>query len=304
MKKKTLLREAFREIRHSSSRFLSILAIVAIGCGFFSGVKAGCPDMKLTAQTYFDEQNLADIHLLSTWGFDEDDLAAVSGTEDVAVAEGSYSADLLANSASGEEQVIKVIGYSPDSTLNLPLLHEGRLPEASGECVIGSSSMDENGQWQIGDTITVRTDGEDDLSDTLSADTFTVVGVVQLPQYFSFSYGTTTISDGTLDGFILIPEGDFTLDVYTDIYLILGSTEGLDPFESEYESIVSDAADRLEAQVEAAEAMTDALEEAKAYHDQVLPAMQALRAAADAAEGICGQDYWPLPSYSTMLFYV
>ena len=246
MKKKTLLREAFREIRHSSSRFLSILAIVAIGCGFFSGVKAGCPDMKLTAQTYFDEQNLADIHLLSTWGFDEDDLAAVSGTEDVAVAEGSYSADLLANSAGGEEQVIKVIGYSPDNTLNLPLLHEGRLPEASGECVIGSSSMDENGQWQIGDTITVRTDGEDDLSDTLSADTFTVVGVVQLPQYFSFSYGTTTISDGTLDGFILIPEGDFTLDVYTDIYLTLGSTEGLDPFESEYESIVSDAADRLE----------------------------------------------------------
>lgn len=71
-----------------------------------------------------------------------------------------------------------------------------------------------------------------------------------------------------------------------------------------YTDAMSDAADRLEAQVEAAEAMTDALEEAKAYHDQVLPAMQALRAAADAAEGICGQDYWPLPSYSTMLFYV
>ena len=71
-----------------------------------------------------------------------------------------------------------------------------------------------------------------------------------------------------------------------------------------YTDAMSDAADRLEAQVEAAEAMTDALEEAKAYHDQVLPAMQALRAAADAAEGICGRDYWPLPSYSTMLFYV
>ena len=71
-----------------------------------------------------------------------------------------------------------------------------------------------------------------------------------------------------------------------------------------YTDAMSDAADRLEAQVEAAEAMTDALAEAKAYHDQVLPAMQALRAAADAAEAICGQDYWPLPSYSTMLFYV
>ena len=67
---------------------------------------------------------------------------------------------------------------------------------------------------------------------------------------------------------------------------------------------MSDAADRLEAQVEAAEALTDALAEARAYHDQVLPAMQALRAAADAAEAVCGSDYWPLPSYSTMLFYV
>ena len=73
-----------------------------------------------------------------------------------------------------------------------------------------------------------------------------------------------------------------------------------------YTDAMSDAADRLEAQVEAAEAVPTAQAQgrARAYHDQVLPAMNALRAAADAAEAICGQEYWPLPSYSSMLYYV
>lgn len=265
MKKKTLLREAFREIRNSSSRFFSILAIVAIGSGFFSGVKAACPDMKLTAQQFFSEQNLADIHLMSTWGFDEDDLSAVTGTEDVAVAEGGYAADFLADAPSGEEQVIKVIGYSADQTLNRPLLHAGRLPETSGECVVGSNSLGDDEYWQIGDTITVRGD-EEDAGDTLSTTSFTVVGVVQLPQYFSFSYGTSTISDGTLDGFILVPEEDFTLDVYTDVYLTLSSTEGLNPFEDRYEQQVDDAVDRLEtiADARAETRYTDTVDEAEA----------------------------------------
>lgn len=265
MKKKTLLREAFREIRHSGSRFVSILAIVAIGCGFFSGVKAGCPDMKLTARQFFEEQNLADIHLVSTWGFDEDDMAAVTGTEDVAVAEGGYSYDFLADTPSGEEEVIKVIGYSPDQTVNLPLLHEGRLPEASGECVVGSSSLGDGEFWQVGDTITVRGDGEE-ASDTLSVTSFTVVGVVQLPQYFSFNYGTTTISDGTLDGFILIPEEDFSLDVYTDVYLTLTSTEELDPFGTAYDDRVSAVTSQLEAAADlrSETRYTDTIDEANA----------------------------------------
>ena len=67
---------------------------------------------------------------------------------------------------------------------------------------------------------------------------------------------------------------------------------------------MSDAVDAVTAAVEAAEAQTDSLEKAKAYRDQVLPAMAALRAAADATEVVCGEEYWPLPSYSKMLYYV
>ena len=67
---------------------------------------------------------------------------------------------------------------------------------------------------------------------------------------------------------------------------------------------MSDAVDALDAALESAESETDSLEKAKAYRDKVLPAMADLRTAADAAEVVCGEDYWPLPSYSKMLYYV
>ena len=67
---------------------------------------------------------------------------------------------------------------------------------------------------------------------------------------------------------------------------------------------MSDAVDALDAAVESAESETDSLEKAKAYRDKVLPAMADLRTNADAAEVVCGEDYWPLPSYSKMLYYV
>ena len=67
---------------------------------------------------------------------------------------------------------------------------------------------------------------------------------------------------------------------------------------------MSDAVDALQAAVDGCKALADETAKANAYHDAVLPAMDALRAAADAAETICGEEYWPLPSYSKMLYYV
>ena len=67
---------------------------------------------------------------------------------------------------------------------------------------------------------------------------------------------------------------------------------------------MSDAVDELQASVDAAKALSDESAKAVAFHDDVLPKMDALRTAADDAETICGEDYWPLPSYSKMLYYV
>lgn len=244
MKKNVLFREALREIRHSKNRFFSILAIVAIGSGFFSGVKAACPDMKLTAEQYFTESSLADLHLVSTWGFDEDDLAQIGSDQDIRVMEPCYTYDVLAESADGDQLVIKTIGYSEDAQLNRPRLHEGRLPESKDECVIGTSSLGET-HWKLGDVVTLTGDGED-LSESMDTTEFTVVGIAQLPQYFGYNYGTTTISDGVLDGIMLVPEEVYTLDVHTDVYLTLKSTEGLSVFSDEYEDAVEQTTDRLE----------------------------------------------------------
>ena len=73
---------------------------------------------------------------------------------------------------------------------------------------------------------------------------------------------------------------------------------------SESADAMSDAIDELSEARAAAEAAGDALMVARAYHDTVIPAMEALRAAADTAESVCGEDYWPLPNYSKMLWYV
>ena len=72
--KKALRKNFYMEIRHSLGRFLSIFFIVAIGCAFFSGIRASEPDMRYSGDAYFDEKNLMDIQVMSTMGLTEDDL--------------------------------------------------------------------------------------------------------------------------------------------------------------------------------------------------------------------------------------
>ena len=64
-----------------------------------------------------------------------------------------------------------------------------------------------------------------------------------------------------------------------------------------------DGLEALNTAVEEAEAQSSALAIAQAYHDKVKAAMEALRSASGKAEAICGDEYWPLPSYSSMLYY-
>ena len=84
---------------------------------------------------------------------------------------------------------------------------------------------------------------------------------------------------------------------------VRSETKTLEKLSSDADAM-SDAIDALQAAVDTAEAMTDESAKAVSFHDDVLPKMDALRAAADDAETICGEDYWPLPSYSKMLYYV
>lgn len=247
--KKALVKDLFREIWRTKSRFLAILAIVAIGCGFFAGVKSSCPDMKLTAATYYEEYNLADFHIMSNYGLDDTDIEAIKETVNVRGISGGYSADVMVKSDDKNNLVLKAISYdleNPDTAdnMNRPLSIEGRLPEKSGECVVEQSKL-ANGKLAIGSKIQLYLE-KDDISESLKVTEYEIVGTINTPSYVGFQYGTTTVGDGEIDTYILIPEEDFAFDVYTDVYLTLQETEGLDPFEDEYGQIIEENTALLE----------------------------------------------------------
>ena len=116
-----MLKNTFREIKNSKARFISIMAIIALGVGFFAGIKATVPSMYHLAETYYDEQSLMDYRLVSTVGFDEEDIAAISSTDGVTGVMPSYFCDVQTASKNNGE-VVRVIAlpttYKDNSLLN------------------------------------------------------------------------------------------------------------------------------------------------------------------------------------------
>lgn len=245
---KALLKDLLREIWRSKSRFLAIMAIVAIGSGFFAGVKSSCPDMKMTAKAYYEDYNLADFHVMSNYGLDDDDIKAIRKAVNVRGITGGYSVDAMVKS-DNDNIVLKVISYdisNPDTVdnINRPLLVDGRLPRSTGECVVVESKLAST-DLEIGTKLNLYLE-KDDISESLNTTEFKVVGTINLPSYVGFQYGNTTIGDGEIDSYILVPEEDFAYEVYTDVYFTLEETEGLDPFEQEYTDIIEENAKLLE----------------------------------------------------------
>ncbi len=101
MVKGALIKNIFREIKSSLGRYFAILLIIALGVGFFAGLRLCEPFMRESAVRYLDEYSFFDFRLLSTLGFTEDDVAAFSA-EDGIIAEGAYLSDFLAVSDGGE----------------------------------------------------------------------------------------------------------------------------------------------------------------------------------------------------------
>lgn len=243
MKKKALRKDFYMEIRRSLGRFMSIFFIVAIGCSFFSGIRASEPDMRYSGDAYFDEKNMMDIEVISTLGLTDDDLQAIKDVDGVSAAEGSYSVDVLCSE--GDNQIaVHVMSLMP--TMNQVQLEEGRLPEAENECAVDVDYLNES-SLEIGDEITFSSGSDDDITDTLKTDTFTITGTVSSPNYISFQRGSTTIGNGSLAAFIVVPEDSFSLDVYTEIYAQVDGAKEMTAFTDAYDDRVQEVMDAIEA---------------------------------------------------------
>src|SRR5659263_732019 len=144
--KYSLFKDTFREIVKSPSRFLSIFLIVGLGTAFFAGLKAAAPDMKNTADIYYDTYNMMDIRVLSTMGLTDEDIDAMKLVAGVETVQPSYFADVVTTIHSNEF-VFRIhalpaaaLTAGSEDYLNKPKLVEGRLPAKSGECIIEESN--------------------------------------------------------------------------------------------------------------------------------------------------------------------
>ena len=149
---KSLLKDSIRQIKNTLKRFLSIVAIVLLGVGFFAGITATSPDMKDTVDKYFDDENVMDIEIISTLGLTDEDIEAlkqVEGTKDVV---GTYSID--ATFSNGKKEYVVKIESMPNEINNV-ILQEGNLPQNANECVVESSLLTWTG-YKIGDYITLN----------------------------------------------------------------------------------------------------------------------------------------------------
>lgn len=241
--KKALRKNFYMEIRHSLGRFLSIFFIVAIGCAFFSGIRASEPDMRYSGDAYFDEKNLMDIQVMSTMGLTEDDLDAIRAVDGVLDAEGSYATDVLCT-IQGNQVAVHVMALQ--NKMNQVQLEDGRLPEKENECVIDADYLDGK-NLKIGDRITLSSGTSDSLEDTLKTDTFTIVGTVSSPEYIAFHRGSTTIGNGSVSAFLCVPEKAFSLDVYTEITVQIEGAKEATAFTKEYEEHVDSVLKKVQA---------------------------------------------------------
>lgn len=238
-----LVTDTLREVHHTFPRFLSLLVLSALAVCFLAGLRATAPDMKLSADAYFDQQNLMDLHIASTLGLTQEDVDAIAEEEGVASVQGVYTIDALVP-MDNQEMVVKVLSYSGEGDVNQPALVEGRLPEGEDECLVEPLFLELSG-LSIGDTISLDT-GERDYADALSVEEVTIVGTANSPLYIALDRGSSTLGTGSVDAFLILPVESFTMDYYTDAYLLAEGASELETYSDEYEELVDQLAQQLE----------------------------------------------------------
>ena len=232
--KKTALKKDFKmEIKKTMNRFLSILFIVALGVAFFSGIQSAAPDMRYTADEYFDQHGLADIKVIST--------LEIPGVEQVYA---GYMADVLC----GEENSQKVLHVeSIFDDINKLDVEEGRLPEKVGECFLDTDFAAEN-NYHVGDTIVFSEEKGEDEETLLKTTQYTVSGIGSASAYISFGRGSSTLGTGTVAGFAYILPENFDSEIYTQAYITVEGAKELTAYTEEYDNRVEAVKDALDEQ--------------------------------------------------------
>lgn len=244
--KTALIKDSLREIKKTYKRFISILLMAFLGVGFFAGIRASSPDMIDTIDTYYKNQNVYDIQVISTLGLTNEDIDEISKIENVEHVDGSFETDGQIE-IENKEVIAKVMSISD---FNTPVLIEGKLPDAQNECVVEPSFLVANNK-EIGDTIELNIEDSqnDDGEDIpyLYENNLTIVGTAQSPMYISLDRGTSNLGAGKIDYYMYIPESNIQANsIYTNIYVKVKDANKYTTSSNKYEDCIGEVKTKIE----------------------------------------------------------
>lgn len=230
-----MLKLTMRQIRSSLTRFLAIAAIVALGVGFFCGLRLTKTAMVHTLDDYAEAHRMYDFRLVSTVGFDETDADVLAADARIASCEGEKSADALASVADGAAKPCRFLSLPVQ--INLPGLKCGRLPQTAEECLADGLLYSEK---DLGKTVVLTEENDEDTLDSFNRREFTIVGIAKSVLYINYERGGTSIGSGTLSSFVYILPEAFALDYETSLYLRLADRQG-EVYSDEYTACIDTA---------------------------------------------------------------
>ena len=213
MKKNAMRKNLTQSIRKSFGRYIAIVAIIALGASMFVGLLMTKTDMVATGQKYTDQQNMFDLRLMNAFGWDLDTVDQVKELPGLVDVEGIMYTDVIVRLDDSTDDVVYRF-YAMPETINRYDLRGGREPQAPDECLIDGYHVDAS---VLGTTITVSPTNEDDTVEGIECQTFTVVGYVASPLYMDMNRGTTSVGNGSLANYILVPRESLSLEYYAEI---------------------------------------------------------------------------------------
>lgn len=246
--KRTMRKDLFRAVTGSMGRFLSIFMIVALGCGFFAGIKATGPDMKDAADAYYDSTDLMDLHLISELGFSRENVEKIASTKGVSLVMPSYQT-ILPTINQGETQNIRVQSISAGedwAKLNKLTVVSGRLPQNNSECVIDHRAVIRK-DYSVGQSFTLEdstdstaADAKDKAPSILPNRTLTIVGTVDSSQFISLSWAASSLGSKDPNYNVFVLTDTFSSDIYTDVYVTAVGSKELASYSDAYTNRVDE----------------------------------------------------------------
>lgn len=243
---RTYRKNVLRTFKSARSRFVAIFSIVALGVGFLAGLNATPIDMKESMERYMDDANFYDLRIVSTMGLTEDDVAALQQVEGVRDVQPAYSADLFVEV--GSDVVVSRAQSLPpegEDAINRLVLTEGRMPQASGECVVEAGDILSGGAHAVGTKLTVSSENED-LDTKLACTEYTVVGIVRNANYCSFEREPASIGNGSVELVMYLLPEDFAYEAYTEIYVTAQGALEQDSMADDYDATVERVKEKVE----------------------------------------------------------